>query len=150
MSGTVPTMPPKPLRNGAVEVADETMDSLTGRGDPQQRFRIYRLCACEACGGAGRMPHPRSSRRYGKRCDDCRGEGRILDLVATSGDEGGVGVAIISLAREGELSECPVGVLEDGGSWLVSPWLPSPRNVSDAGRTLAEKRWTKGENDENR
>lgn len=138
-----------PSRNvTAVEVTRETMDCLTGRGDPQQRFRIYRLCLCSECHGAGKTmkrPHAGMAPVGPNRCPECRGEGRTLQLVATSGNAEGIGTAIFQLAHEGELEECPIGILEDGGGWLVSPWLPSPRNVSDAGRTLADIRWKKGE-----
>jgi hypothetical protein len=83
------------------------------------------------------------------RCGECRGEGRVKELVATAGDAAGVGNALIHNAREGKFAECPIGILDTEGEthqkWLVSPWLPSPRNVSDAGRTLAGKRWQKGE-----
>ena len=80
------------------------------------------------------------------RCPDCRGEGRTLELVATCATAEAVGVALVTLGREGEWSECPVGVLdqegEKGQKWIVTPWLPSARNVSDAGRTLAKARKT--------
>ena len=75
-----------------------------------------------------------------KRCGDCRGEGRVRELVAECDTPEAVGVALVTLGREGEWAECPLGVLdtqgEVGKKWLVSPWLPSPRNVSDAGRVL--------------
>lgn len=129
MSGRYVTAP--------LEVSEAAIDSLTGRGDPQQRYRVYRLCICEACEGHGKLADT--------RCPECRGEGKTLDHVANAGDEAGLGALIITNAREGAFDGCPIGILEDGGSWLVSPWLPSARNVSDAGRTLAGKRWQKGE-----
>jgi hypothetical protein len=129
------------LRNTAYELDERAHDHLTGRGDPQQRFRVYRLCVCEACEGLGKLAET--------RCPECRGEGRVLDLVATAGNAEGVGTAIIQLAREGELAECPLGVLdtegEVGAKWLVSPWLPSPRNVHDAAVTLGKQPKRKGE-----
>jgi hypothetical protein len=131
------------------------MDSLTGEGDPQQRFRIYRLCACEECDGTGKVEDawlvgPDGDERTGRvRCDECRGEGRLKQLVATAADEGGVGQALVQNAREGAFDECPIGLLdtqgEVGRKWLVTPWTPSPRNVSDAGRVLAQ---SKGERNE--
>jgi hypothetical protein len=51
-----------------------------------------------------------------------------------------LGVAIVALAAEHEFDDCPIGILEDGGGWLVKPWLPSPRNVSDAAKLLAKSK----------
>jgi hypothetical protein len=84
------------------------------------------------------------------RCSDCRGEGRVRQELATCATPEAVGVAIVTLAREGEFEDCPLGLLDSEageestvGKWLVRPWLPSARNVSDAGRTLAKSK-TKG------
>ena len=86
--------------------------------DPE-RFRIYRLCDGE------------------------------LEIVATCGTPEAVGVALVTLAREGEFDKCPIGVMDrpagqKTGTWLVRPWLPfpTPKNASDAGRTLAKARKT--------
>lgn len=126
-------------------VDQATADSLTGRDDPQQRFRVYRLCECFDCMGKGKMPDPEGLTT--KRCPECRGEGKVLDLVATCADPQSLGVAIVQLGQEGEFNECPIGVLDTQGEkdqkWIILPWLPSPRNVSDAARTLARSR--KGE-----
>jgi hypothetical protein len=74
------------------------------------------------------------------RCPDCNGEGRTLDLVATTESPEAAGRALVELGREGEWSECPVGLLdrmgEVGQKWIFRPWLPSPKNVSEAGRVL--------------
>lgn len=120
--------------------ADSTPSEPEMEADPE-RFRLYRLCACPDCRGTGRalpLNPPRG------RCKVCRGEGRTLDLVATCGNPEAVGVALVTLGREGEWKECPVGVLDTAGAknekWLVSPWLPSARNVSEAGRLLAKTR----------
>lgn len=128
------------LRNAEPAPAPEAdVDYLTGRGDPQQRFRIYRLCACGKCEGTGRdMETLDPLTAHVDRCSTCRGEGKTLECVATTGTAEGVGTAIIQMAMEGEFEDCPLGILEDGGSWLVKPWLPSPRNVSDAGRALGQ------------
>jgi hypothetical protein len=87
--------------------------------------------------------------RRGDRCKECRGEGRVRERVAECDSPQDVGVALITLGREGEWSECPFGLLdtqgETGQKWLVSPWLPSARNISDAGRTLAGASHQKGE-----
>lgn len=130
---------------------DDLWDSISGRGDPQQRFRIYRLCECEVCKGTGRVVYDigRGPAIKGIRCAECRGEGRVRELVATADSPAGVGEALVTLGREGEFEDCPVGILdtegETGQKWLVRPWLPSARNVSDAARTLATSRTTKGE-----
>jgi hypothetical protein len=64
-------------------------------------------------------------------------------LVATCKEED-VGATIIRLGREGEFEDCPIGLLDTMGKvnekWLLRPWLPSARNVSDAGRTLSRAR----------
>jgi len=141
-------------RNVTAEPPTDTLtwDEFSGRGDPKQRFRLYRLCECAECEGKGRGTYPMQLARweveYGvqtsERCPICRGEGRTLELVATCASAEAVGVTLVTLGREGEWSECPVGVLdtegETGQKWLVSPWLPSPRNVSDAGRLLRSRR----------
>jgi hypothetical protein len=109
----------------------------------EERYRLYRLCPCAACNGSGKDPDPIDG-RTSMRCPDCRGEGRIRELVATATDPQSVGVAIITLGREGEWDECPIGILdtqgETGKKWLVSPWQPSARNVTDAARTLAKSK----------
>jgi hypothetical protein len=84
---------------------------------PEERYALYRLC----------------------------GDERNLQLVATCATPEAFGVAYITLGREGELDECPVGCLdrlpEEGQpKWIVRPWLPSARNLSDAGRTLARSK----------
>lgn len=140
MDKTLRNAEPYPLEKGA-------SDSVTGRDDPQQRFRIYRLCECFECLGRGKvsLPPPRKSRApMVERCPECRGEGRVLDLVATALDPQGLGVCIVQLGQEGEFEECPLGVLdthgEVGKKWLVLPWLPSARNVVDAARVLAKSK----------
>lgn len=135
------------LRNTPIELQADA-DLLTGRGDPQQRYRIYRLCVCFECLGVGKvMDRPKGNqvKPVGpNRCEECRGEGKTLELVATAGTPQDVGVALIELAQEGEFEDCPIGILEDGGSWLIKPWLPSPRNVADAARVMAQSK-RKGE-----
>jgi hypothetical protein len=79
------------------------------------------------------------------RCPDCRGEGRTRELVATATDPESLGVALVTLAAEGEWEGCPLGLLDKPdpdkpGRWLIKPWLPSARNVSDAARTLANSK----------
>ena len=115
-----------------------------GRNDPAQRFACYRLCVCEACGATGKTPAFEHEPATRGRCRDCNGEGRTLELVATAGTPEAAGVAIVTLAREREFEECPFGLLdrqgETGQKWLIRPWLPSPRNVSDAGKLLRSQR----------
>jgi hypothetical protein len=118
--------------------------SVTDAPEPaEERFRLYRLCECDACDGTGKDPDPLEG-RSSLRCSDCRGEGRIRELVATATDPQSVGVALVTLGREGEWDECPIGCLdtmgEPGKRWILKPWLPSARNVSDAGRTLRRAR----------
>ena len=112
-------------------------EDFSGRDDPAQRFRLYVLCLCGTCGGERTVD--------GIRCPECRGEGRGRDLKATAGSPEALGLALVTLAREGEFLDdegepCQVGVLdvmgEVGQKWLIRPWMPSPRNVSDAGRVL--------------
>jgi hypothetical protein len=114
--------------------------------DPEQ-YRLYRLCQCAACGGRGKLPSTEpGNQNILARCKDCRGEGKSLDLVATCGTPEAVGVALITLGLEGEWDECPIGIMHrpegEKGRWIVKPWLPSARNVSDAGRTLARSKNT--------
>jgi hypothetical protein len=116
-------------------------EDFDGRDDPEQRYALYRLCACSRCEGRGRVnfdPYPP------ERCSQCRGEGKIKELLATAGSPQAMGLALVTLAQEGEWEECPLGLWdrqgEVGSKWLVKPWLPSPRNVSDAGRTLRASR----------
>jgi hypothetical protein len=112
--------------------------------DDPERFRLYRLCDCTACEGTGKEQDISTGTTAIGRCPACRGEGRTRDLIATCATPEAVGVALVTLGREGEWDECPVGCLdthgETGKKWIVRPWLPSARNVSDAGRTLAKSR----------
>jgi hypothetical protein len=123
---------------------------------PRDRFSLYRLCTCETCGGDGKaerkeldgFPPGRIVARG--RCERCRGEGRFRQEVATCSSAEAVGVALVTLAREGEFVDCPFGLLDREGEvnkkWLVLPWLPSARNVRDAARTLARsKKPSRGE-----
>jgi len=111
-------------------------DSTPSTDEMEGRYRIYTLCLCDDCGGTGKASE--------QRCKPCRGEGRRLGLVATASDPESVGVALVTLAAEGEFESCPVGLMDrpegETGKWLIKPWLPSPRNVSDAGRVLASAR----------
>lgn len=120
-------------------------DSRNVTDDGEGRYRLYRLCECTACSGTGKETGP-IVREGTRRCGACRGEGRTRDLIATCGTPEALGVAIVTLAREGEWEGCPIGILdtlgEPGEKWLVRPWLPSARNISDAGRTLAKARKT--------
>jgi hypothetical protein len=71
----------------------------------------------------------------------------VRENVAGADNELGLAQALIQNGREGAWEGCPFGLLDrfgaPGQKWLVLPWLPSTRNVSDAGRVLAGKRWSK-------
>lgn len=146
-------------------------DEVSGRGDPEQRYCLYRLCVCDECNGtggewAGDWTKDNPLRKVG-RCPECRGEGRQLQEVATCATEAAVGLTLVTNAREGMWEECPAGLLDrmpdcptcersgrddEGhacpackgtgikptGDWLLLPWLPSARNISDAGRQLSK------------
>lgn len=108
------------------------------------RYRLYRLCECTTCGGTGKVTLMTAGYAPVK-CADCRGEGRTRQLVASATDAESLGVALVTLAREGEFVECPIGILDKPhhdkpGTWLVKPWMPSARNVTDAARTLAKSK----------
>lgn len=91
-------------------------EDIHGEPDPEQRYRIYRLCPGDT--------EPQ--------------------LLVTCGCEEAVGVALCTLGREGEFDfengDCAHGCLdtfgEPGKRWLWRPWLASPKNVSDAGKVL--------------
>ncbi len=112
-----------------------TADTVDGAAE---RFEVYRLCECAACSGTGKGIFSVGGQ---SKCAECRGEGRSRELVATATDAQSLGVALVTLGREGEWEGCPIGILdtlgETGQKWLVRPWSASPRNVSDAGRVLA-------------
>lgn len=130
--------PAKPLRDGEPE------------RDPRDRFSLYRLCDCTSCAGSGKEARPEWGvpSSHLPRCPDCRGEGRIRQEVATCQTPEAVGVALVTLGREGEFEKCPFGLLdregEKGKKWLVLPWLPSARNVRDAAKLMRAQQ-TKGE-----
>lgn len=122
---------------------------VTDEPTPAERFRLYRLCECAACAGSGKVGHPENTETtsFGLvRCPDCRGEGRTRDLLATCATPEALGTALVTLGREGEWEGCPIGILDTMGAtgekWIVRPWQPSARNISDAGRTLAKARKT--------
>jgi hypothetical protein len=78
-------------------------ENANGEQDPRQRYRLYRLCPGE----------------------------EDPELMATCATEGAVGVALCTMAREGEFEpengDCAIGVLdtmgEVGKKWLIRPWL---------------------------
>lgn len=119
-------------------VTDQDWEDYASTGG---RYRLYRLCPCDDCGGTGKVDGfliPGAATTT--RCPGCRGEGRTRQLVANAETPEAVGVALVTLAREGEFEECPIGLLDSEGAvgenWLIRPWLPSARNITDAARTL--------------
>ena len=121
--------------------------NVTDKPTPAERFRLYRLCECATCSGTGKLRVSTDAyTRKLERCEDCRGEGRTRDLLATCATPEAIGTALVTLGREGEWEGCPIGILDTMGAkgekWIVRPWTPSARNVSDAGRTLAKARKT--------
>ena len=78
-------------------------DEITGRGDPKHRYRIYRL-------------HSTDDSPY---------------LLATCDSEEAVGVSVCTMAREGQLMDAAVGILdtmgEKGQRWLTNPYSPAPQ-----------------------
>lgn len=116
-------------------------EDFSGRGKPEERYRLYRLCRCGVCGGERTVD--------GVKCPECRGEGRVRELLATAASPEALGVALVTLGREGEFYDdagdpCPAGILdtegEVGQKWVLRPWAASPRNRSDAGRVLRAAR----------
>lgn len=93
-------------------------DEFAGRGDPRQRYRLYRVCPGET----------------------------TPELICTTGTEEGVGLALCTLGREGELTDCAVGVLdtegEKGQQWILRPWRAMPKEVSHAASVLARSKRT--------
>ncbi len=135
-----------PLRNadheGVTYIGDPT--PIAPEIQDPEAYRLYRLCECGDCKGTGKELDAEAKVR---RCASCRGEGRTLDLVATCGTPEAVGVALVTLTAEGEWDECPFGLMRrpegETGKWLLRPWTPSARNVSDAARTLAKSKTTR-------
>jgi hypothetical protein len=99
-----------------IEEIELSWEEVSGREDPRQRYRIYRLCPGE----------------------------KDPELIATCGSEAAVGVTLCTLGRDGEFEplegDCSIGILdtqgEVGKKWLIKPWLASPKNLSDAGKVL--------------
>jgi hypothetical protein len=121
-----------------------------------ERFRLWCLMECTTCGGRGKTQRTISSElkdglTYAEldvqRCETCRGEGRERVEVASCASPEAVGVALVTLAREGEWSEgCQFGLLDSEGEkglkWLILPWPDTARTVSSAARTLAKSKRT--------
>ena len=112
--------------------------------DPRERYSLYRLCECSACGGSGKASANEVSHGY-VRCTTCRGEGKQRDELAACETPEAIGVALVTLAREGEWRDengdpCALGLLDRQGAkgqkWLILPWKASARNVRDAAKTM--------------
>jgi hypothetical protein len=105
--------------------------------EDRDRYGLYALCPCAACGTTGKVE--------GVKCADCRGEGRQLREVCSVRTVGAIGTALVTCAREGEWSDgCQFGLLDREGEinqkWLVLPWPDTPRTVTAAARTLARSK----------
>lgn len=93
--------------------------NVTDAPDPRQRFALYRLCDCPTCHGRGQVnERDRDGEMIERhRCPECRGEGRIRQELAACESPEAVGVAIVTLAREGEWETedgqpCAFGLLD--------------------------------------
>lgn len=97
-------------------VTDLDWDTFSGRGDPEQAYRLYRVCPGET----------------------------TPELLATCGSPEALGVAICTLGAEGEFLDCAAGVLhtegEPGKRWLLKPWRAMPKEASMAGKVLRSAR----------
>lgn len=86
--------------------------------DPRDRFGLYRLCDCPTCEGKGKeIDWDPFTHNSAPRCPDCRGEGKIRQELATCETPEAVGVALVTLAREGEWETedgqpCALGLLD--------------------------------------
>lgn len=106
---------------------------MSDRNVTEERFSLYRLCACPVCEGRSRLPGAEIA-----RCLECRGEGRVRQEIATAETPEAVGVAIVTLGREHEWEGCAFGLLDRRpecpvceGSGKVGPYKRS-----------FEKEWT--------
>ncbi len=74
-------------------------EDVSGRDDPKQRYRLYRLSATDE------YPY----------------------LLGTCETEADVGMAVITMGREGQLADSSLGILdtmgEKGLKWLVNPFV---------------------------
>lgn len=126
-----------------------------------ERFVLFCLVDCPTCEAKGKVVSPDWGLSI-DRCGDCRGEGKQRSELGSCGTEEALGVMLATLGREGQLDGCAHGCLDTQpdcpkcerygcekcgwtgikptGSWLWRPWLPSPRNASDAGRVLAKSK----------
>lgn len=128
-----------------------TRRNVTATVDPRERYSLYRLCDCPTCGGRGQALMRKNVAPLVdalERCPDCRGEGRVRQELASCATAEAVGVALVTLAREGEWDAdgepCAFGLLDrmgkKGKKWLVLPWSAyTPRHVSEAARTLGKE-----------
>ena len=86
--------------------------------DPAERFRVYTVCQGET----------------------------TRDLIATCATPEALGVAIVTLGREGEFLDCALGILDTdpeavvGQKWILKPWRAMPKDVSAAASVLAQSK----------
>jgi hypothetical protein len=81
-----------------------------------QRFRLYRVCPGET----------------------------TPELVMTCGTPEALGLALVTGGREGQWTDCAIGVLdvmgEKGERWILKPWRAMPKEVSHAASVLARSK----------
>ena len=86
--------------------------------DPAERFRVYTVCQGET----------------------------TKNLIATCATPEALGVALVTLGREGEFIDCAVGILDTAGEvgqkWILKPWRAMPKEVSAAASVLAQSKKT--------
>jgi len=110
--------------------------NVTAEHDPRDRYGLYALCPCAECEASGKVD--------GRKCAECRGEGRKLREVCSVETIGAIGLALVTCASEGEWDGCQFGLLDREGEtnrkWLVLPFPETARTATAAARLLRSRR----------